>query len=131
MLVNVKEPLENLELLPPALAEIGVTGDVAPTPGMIMGRFHLKPGTRTCGQFIINADLAMFIVRGSGNLITGPKHDAETDTFDDKDFIYVERGEIFTLNNTAPETCTIIFTYVGVERINDLQRTFVEAPSVN
>tara|TARA_B100000315_G_scaffold241582_1_gene262594 strand:- start:6632 stop:7027 length:396 start_codon:yes stop_codon:yes gene_type:complete len=131
MLVNIKEPLENLDLLPPALAEIGVTGDVAPTPGMMMGRFYIEPDSHTCSQFNINADLAMFIVEGSGKLITGPKHDDETDTFEDKDFIYVERGEIFSLENMASSTCKIIFTYVGVERIDDLQRTFVEAPPVN
>ncbi len=129
MLVNVKDPLKELNLLPPVLAEIGVTGDVAPAPGMMMGRFHIESGARSCSQFNINADLALFVVGGSGNLITGPAHDAETDTFEDKDFIYIERGEIFSLENTADETATIIFTYVGVERLADLNRTFVEDPA--
>tara|TARA_B100000315_G_scaffold253695_1_gene293066 strand:- start:230 stop:622 length:393 start_codon:yes stop_codon:yes gene_type:complete len=128
MLVNVKKPLEELNLLPPVLAELGVTGDVAPAPGMMMGRFHIEPGMRSRSQFNINADLALFVVQGSGKLITGPGHDADTDTFEDKDFIYVERGEIFALENTAAETATIIFTYVGVERLADLNRTFVEKP---
>jgi len=129
MLVNVKEPLEELNLLPPVLAELGVTGEVAPRPGMMMGRFYLEPGTRSCSQFNINADLALFVVNGSGNLITGPAHDAVADTFEDKDFIYIERGEIFALENTATETAIIIFTYIGVERLADLNRTFVEDPA--
>ena len=128
MLVNIKIPQENTDLLPPAIAEIGIDRDVAPEPGMILGRFHIQPETKTRQQYIINADLALFVVKGSGNLITGPAHSAEVDSFEDKDFIFIERGEIFSIETSANETCTLIFTYVGADHIAGFQRTFVEGP---
>ena len=129
MLVNISNPVEDHNLLPPALAEIGVTGEVAPAPGMVMGRFHITPNSQTLRQYSVNADLALFVVEGSGILITGPQHLSETDSFEDKDFIYIERGEIFALENNSGENCRIIFTYVGVDRPEELERTFIDDPT--
>ncbi len=93
---------------------------------MMLGRFQIQHGTRTRAQYVVNADFAVFVVAGSGNLITGPAHAAETDYFEDKDFIYIGRGEIFAFENTGDTPCTLIFAYVGEDRLEDFQRTFVE-----
>lgn len=128
MIINTADPVRNSDILPPAVAHVGVDGELANAPGMMMGRVVLPAGSRTQRQFSVNSDFALFIVEGAGELLTGPAHAAEKDTFEEKDFVFIERGEIFTIANTSDAACTIVFTLVGANTVEEIDRQFVEAP---
>ncbi|MBT0955969.1 cupin domain-containing protein [Alphaproteobacteria bacterium KMM 3653] len=122
------EPVQNPDLLQPARAEIGVSRDLWPETGGMMGRFFLAPAMRSRRQYLVNADLALFIVEGQGALETGPAFAVEKDTFESKDFIFIERGEVFSIENTGGAECSMVFTLVGVEDLSELNQMFVEGP---
>lgn len=98
-----------------------------PDTGMVMGRVILDPEMRSRRQYLVNADLALFIVEGNGRLETGPAFEKATDTFESKDFIFIERGEIFSIVNTAQAPCTMVYTLVGVDNLTEVDRMHVEA----
>lgn len=125
MIVYNTTPTQSHDFLPPARTEFGVTNELTPETGMVMGRFFIEPGMVTRPQYEINADLALFIVEGAGNLSTGPKFSAKVDTFSSKDFIFIEHGEIFSIENTSDQVCSIVFSVVGIDHPDDLKQVLV------
>lgn len=120
------QPTENLDLMEPARAEVGISNDLSPNTGMVMGRVTLDSRMRSRRQYFVNADLALFVVNGNGRLETGPAFEKVTDTFESKDFIYIERGEIFSVENLSDGDCTMVYTLVGIEDLVEIEQMHVE-----
>ncbi len=58
------------------LTRIGISGETTENPGFLMGNFSIPPGGKIRRHFNVNADLAMYKVKGQGRLLVGPDHEA-------------------------------------------------------
>ncbi len=128
MSTNVRDYKDNPDCAAPAITRIGISGETVETPGFVMGKFSIPPRGRTRRHFNVNADLAMYKVKGRGRLLVGPDHQLEELDFSGEDFAYVHKGEIYCFENTGDEPDFVIFSYIGVNSIEEAQEVFIEPP---
>ena len=119
---------DNLDCAVPATTRIGISDQIVENPGFVMVNFSIPPKGRTRRHFNVNADLAMYKVRGQGRLLVGPDHQLEEMDFSAEDFAYVHKGEIYCFENVGDESDFVIFTYIGVSNIEEAQEVYIEPP---
>ena len=125
----VREYNEDRASVSPAVTQIGISSAVVENPGMVMGYFEILPGGRTRRHFNVNADMAMYKVRGRGRLLVGPDHLLEEMDFSGEDFAYVYKGEIHAFENIGEEPDFVIFCYIGVDNLDEAQKVYIDPPA--
>ena len=122
----VRDYTENSDIAPPAVTRVGISDEIIENPGFVMGNFSVPPKVKTRRHFNVNADLAMYKVRGHGRLLVGPDHQLEEMDFSAEDFAYIHKGEIYCFENLGDEDDFVIFTYIGVNNIEEAQEVYIE-----
>ena len=126
----VRDYQDNTDCAAPAVTRIGISGETVEHPGFVMGNFSIPPKGRTRRHFNVNADLAMYKVKGRGRLLVGPDHQLEEMDFSAEDFAYVHKGEIYCFENTGDESDFVIFAYIGVDSLEEAGEVYIEPPLV-
>ena len=124
----VRDYKDNPDCAAPAVTRIGISDETVEHPGFVMGNFSVPPKGRTRRHFNVNADLAMYKVKGRGRLLVGPDHQLEELDFSAEDFAYVHKGEIYGFENTGDESDFVIFTYIGVDSLEEAGEVYIEPP---
>jgi uncharacterized RmlC-like cupin family protein len=124
----IREPKEDLVYANPLVTGFGISDHSVENPEMVMGKSVIPPKGRNYRHYHINGDLAMFKIKGRDKLLIGPDHEIEELDFVEGDFVYIPRGEIHGAYNTLDEPGLLVFCYIGVNNIEELQKIYVEQP---
>ena len=126
----IKAPVEDIEYADPLITGFGINGETVDNPGMVMGSSIMPPGGWNRRHYHVNADVAMYKIKGHDKLLIGPDHQIEELDFKAGDFVFIPKGEIHGAINIDNEEGLLVFCYPGINSHAEGIKVYVEPPGL-
>jgi len=125
----IRAPIEDKAYALPLITGIGINGETIDNPGFTMGTSIMPPGGWNRRHYHVNADVAMYKIKGHDKMMIGPDHDIQEMDFKAGDFIYIPAGEIHGAVNLDNEEGFLVFCYPGINTVEEGIKVYVEPHS--
>jgi len=126
----IRAPVEDKIYAEPLITGFGINSDTVENPGLVMGTSIMPPGGRNRRHYHVNADVAMYKIKGHDTLLIGPDHQIEEMDFNEGDFVYIPKGEIHGAINIDNKEGFLVFCYTGINSAEEGIKIYVDPPVV-
>jgi uncharacterized RmlC-like cupin family protein len=114
---------------PAVFIDFGISSKTVENNKVVFGHTIWPAGKRNQRHYHVAGESGIYLLKGRMQVWCGPDHEQKEFIAEAGDFIYVEQGEIHSLQNLSKtEAAEIVFYYAGASNKDEAKTVWLEPP---